>query len=1216
MQLENLISTYPPIDDDKIQELITAKYEFSELASTEKEEVPNPGEFFKHQIFLNRFSKVWDRAMIIHETGTGKSYLAGALGQTAKKENKKRRGIQHVLILVKGETQQTDMNTTLICKSTGGDYLTPAILKAVNAQAAKNRITRSLGRWYTVRRYREFASSISDKSDNEIIAMFSDWMIIIDEIHNLRLITDNEQNEDLDIKETKKTYNAIWKLTHLPHRIKVFGMTATIVINQVQEFASVMNLILPINRQIPPFSNPMKNLLPSDYKMPKDEDMETISSEDLYNKYTKGMISYVRALNTGVYLKREGEIYKTHFNTTHKGITYDFDSMLTLYPLTMGENQSIVYLAAYNLTLQSKNSFHIPDIAASSWIYPDNTWGYDAFFRHYDEIEDPNRKKKTSTGTDVKDKKTGWYKPRKSMMYYYENTEKLSELSIKDAKIIDIINETDGVVVIYDSIVHGGILDLAIALEHMGYDRFVEVESVFKSSSSGNNLICSSGEKESREIKSDFLPQGSKKGKEKQKPRFAIFTQSAKRSITHILSIATSDENKNGEYIKVFIITDATKEGISINHMKTYIQRSGVWNASDAYQAQSRGVRSVSHKLFLKDEVERLKKEGKDPKDAKFKIKSYFFIANPGIVEPEENEVRKKDEYGTDQYREINMSYIGRRIDEVLKKNPDIKKEYKGLTNDTPEYIQELLTFSVDLYLQRLAEGKDRSYRRFLRKIKQGAIDCHINYKRNVREDDVDFSTECDYEICHYKCRDPAPKETDYSTYDIYYIDEAIDKIRDDIRRYFTKNSTGTVTQISDIIKESAKLVREKYVSIALTNLVMERIPIKDRYGYNVYIREDNGIYYITREFPTSEAIDNLSLAFYGQNLINEINKPISEALNEEIERKIELVWNELINLDTKQYTNDDYYEEELGNILKQYSIEVEIGILERAVIDFYENNKTLFNKSIMEIYKNVFYSMNEPVTLISNEARKLRTGTIKNANTIVTSAPVRMSFTEKSKIPVTDKKTEVVYYHVIYSHKPLRTKYGALIRIIKAEGIIRIFKPSEGLGWRDVNPVEFIIYNKFAQINIHEITLPFEKNDIYGIITFNGIFDIRDKTKEKPGVRSNYKMSYNGRECYSIERYTLRDYMWSLGIRKTPASWKGVPKNIQKKNNLRDLKISVIASDGGDLQIENIKKTWDDDRIDFYYSWSYMHHSPEEFCKLLMERMEELNLLLRWRKY
>src|SRR5207237_876269 len=84
---------------------------------------------------------------------------------------------------------------------------------------------------------------------------------------------------EVDLKEIK--YRALWRLTHIPDRCKIVGLTATLIIDVVEQAPSVLNLFLPVDRQ---FSS--------------EDRLDKMSLQQVEAK-TRGMISYVRALDAG-----------------------------------------------------------------------------------------------------------------------------------------------------------------------------------------------------------------------------------------------------------------------------------------------------------------------------------------------------------------------------------------------------------------------------------------------------------------------------------------------------------------------------------------------------------------------------------------------------------------------------------------------------------------------------------------------------------------------------------------------------------------------------------------------------------------------------------------------------------------------------------------------------------------------------------------------------
>lgn len=1329
-QLEDFIATYPSINENNIQALITAKYEFAELASTPNDPLPSSGEFYNHQKLLQRYAKVWDRAMIISETGTGKSYLSGALGEIFRIMRKQQyRGIKKVLILVKGETQMADMINTLLWKSTNKYYITQGLLKSSSARSAKNNATRALGSWYEIMTYGVFNGKVSQMTNEQIVSVYSDYLIIIDEIHNFRvegavydledLLSDpsgdesyvtkrdrrerierGEENEEKKKKGEKKKqiYKNVFRLTHLPNRIKVFGMTASVVIKSPNEFAQIMNLVLPIDRQFPP-----------------EADIDNMSVAEM-SEYVRGMISYVRSLDSGIKLVRSGLLYEEEVHLDFLGSKIEYLSNLTLYPVYMGEHQTLTYLIARLVTNQSADNFRLLDTAAASWVYPDGTWGKAGFDRHYEATDN------------------GWWRPKDSSrirQYYHTPIEKgkpqkkhIGILSAKDATIIDIIKNTNGVVVIYDHIIHGGVLDLAIALSNMGYERFHTTESVFKGKTRDK--------REDMSFKANFKP----------KDRFAIFHDN-KNVIPHILDVAGSYENRNGAYIKVFIITDASKEGISISNMKAYIQRSGVWNSSDEYQAQSRGIRSSSHDDIIEDKINELMSadatltRSEARKKARIQIKGYFLNAVPAMLLPSEEEAEEDDIVGDHQYAvpmdseyleknidftkgidpkdekfyiqdyeegEINYSYIVRKMEELwdridVRTLLRLDREFTfDLEADSIDIINGLFG-QTDLYLYQISQWKYISYKRLLRKLKKLALDCHIHYARNVRPDDLDYSSECDFKKCKYKCFDEKPVDIDYTTYDIYYLDEVMKVLSEYIIDYFSRNSFGTVKDIYRVLHEKITeyitseyserlsegsdpqldkiinqkidhLTREENIKIAITNMVVNKTPIRDRYGYTSYVREDHGVYYSIREFPSSEVIDDRSLSFYSSTLLCKNSVSIVDSYRNYIYEQTSGIWDEL-----SQIEPSDNYSSDLINIISNYKVENEIYILENAIIESHANRSTSLVEEILRMYKNVFYKMIEPRKMIERKSKELRNKSVSKAENEIIGKQKRYSkkSDRKEEELDLDEEGETIYFHAMFSHVPEKSKYRMIPRIKSALCSIRVYKASENVGWREANPIEQIIYRELVRKNIEKLLEPYEKHEIYGMYMLDGSFSIRDKSEEDESTTNN-KRKKRGRSCDSYTPCQCRNYMWTLGIRDYPEdydidliydeakkewmfdkmelnddnrkimskwdynqvlyyylwdkegrSFDEINKMWDKdENNVPDVddeEINQMLLEGMVLEIKKDTKCsidiehWDMIRIEFYYVWTFYKSKKDEICDLIVQKMERDGILLRWRQ-
>src|SRR5680860_1757663 len=85
LELADLVYSYPDVQTPGFQTLITAKKEFSELASDVTEPIPLRGEYFKHQLLIHRYMLMYDRILITHRTGTGKTCAAVGVSEMFKK---------------------------------------------------------------------------------------------------------------------------------------------------------------------------------------------------------------------------------------------------------------------------------------------------------------------------------------------------------------------------------------------------------------------------------------------------------------------------------------------------------------------------------------------------------------------------------------------------------------------------------------------------------------------------------------------------------------------------------------------------------------------------------------------------------------------------------------------------------------------------------------------------------------------------------------------------------------------------------------------------------------------------------------------------------------------------------------------------------------------------------------------------------------------------
>src|SRR5579884_4203791 len=235
VQLEDLLAIYPPQDTPGIQSVITAKKEFRDLASRPQEPVPQRGQFYPHQVFVERFMRAWNRHFLMWDTGTGKTCGNVAPNQFFKHlaaDPTVRSQIKKAYILVKGPSLRNDFRNQLICKCTPpGEYETELVKRARLETTRKSNLTREISKWYRIRTYKKFVNSIlpskgkrqnkkypNGMTDADIIREYSGCLFYVDEVHNLR---SNDPFSGQEENELSTTYRTLWRVFHLIQRSKL-----------------------------------------------------------------------------------------------------------------------------------------------------------------------------------------------------------------------------------------------------------------------------------------------------------------------------------------------------------------------------------------------------------------------------------------------------------------------------------------------------------------------------------------------------------------------------------------------------------------------------------------------------------------------------------------------------------------------------------------------------------------------------------------------------------------------------------------------------------------------------------------------------------------------------------------------------------------------------------------------------------------------------------
>ena len=564
--ISNFIPKYPSISNtyldaypnQNFNESIYYKKEFYDERLDKYESKPSQkGQLMKHQKIISRFLSshtTYDALLLFHSMGTGKGCSAIGTMEKIKKENS---SISRAIVLARGNNILNNIINELVFTCTDGAYI-PENFNKLSKETQKSRINKILKDFYSFETFYRFANDIKNYSDDYIIKNFSNTIVVIDEVHNLRLKPKKKKEKDV--------YYQIHRFLHLIRNKKVLLLTGTPMKDKPEEIANVLNLILPIDRQLPIESEFIKKYLLENneiYKVNPDQ-------VDNLKTYFKGIVSYLKPMKSEVKINYIGE----QVNNL---------KMFRIFPDQMKDIQNNVYLEKFRNESGKnfegyeseeddedeeeiyKSGWFSQSRQASLFVFPDGSIGKIGFHKYISE------KKKIKSGLNMKKSISYTYKLNTNLYSLLKgNTveqtiQNISKYSSKYATLIrQILNSQNKSNFIYCSFVKGsGIILLSLLLELCGFSK-----------ATGNETT--------------------------KKNRYALLSSVEGSKIDKIISRFNQKDNLYGDYIKVIIGSRVIGEGLSFFNIQQVHVLTPHWNFSETEQAITRAIRSFSHQELLK----------------------------------------------------------------------------------------------------------------------------------------------------------------------------------------------------------------------------------------------------------------------------------------------------------------------------------------------------------------------------------------------------------------------------------------------------------------------------------------------------------------------------------------------------------------------------------------------------------------------------------------
>lgn len=608
---------YPTLNDPNFLVKIAKKLEFSEtkykgdignveimadkMCNEERELAP-------HQIFVRNFlsfNTPYNSLLLYHGLGSGKTCAAVGIMEECR-VNFKQLGINKKIFVLAQPNVQNNFKNELFdsrkLKQINGIWTLKScigeqLLKEINCNSIKmtkevivKAINKLIRNAYKFIGYEEFASYIIALSNIEgdykketkkviirkkLNSLLENTLIVIDEVHNIRAGAE---------KKPKRIYDTLMILANYVDNLRFLFLSATPMFNNSLEIIPLVNIMnANDNRSM----INVKEVFDENGNLKINKDTGETIGEDLLKIKINGYVSYVRGENPYSYPYK---IYPILFQP-EKSIrqqSYPEKMMngadiiqpiqyIDLFTLSASEYQEKVYnyiiehLKTEKVSFETLESFGYtlltPLVQTLNIVYPNNNF-----------IADKNVRQELLYGLeglrsvmDYSDSKRD-YRYKKTTLDTYGrifSKENIATYSPKIKKIIDSIETSKGIILIYSNYLEAGLVPIALALEEFGIKRHGDVPSLFK------------------------------EGDVKNKSHFKYVIISGDKSFSPNnnvdLKACTNEGNYNGDDVKVVLISRAGTEGLDFRNIRQVHILEPWYNMNRINQTIGRAVRTKSH---------------------------------------------------------------------------------------------------------------------------------------------------------------------------------------------------------------------------------------------------------------------------------------------------------------------------------------------------------------------------------------------------------------------------------------------------------------------------------------------------------------------------------------------------------------------------------------------------------------------------------------------
>lgn len=628
-------------------------------------------ELAPHQLFVKNFLSFqtpYNSLLLYHSLGTGKTCSAIGVAEEMR-SFMKQVGIKEKILIVASPNLQGNFRKQLFDETALKKIVNPhnpeeyvwniescvgnTLLNEINPQITKNlpqdkivsNINSIINQYYEFMGYGQLANFITDVlkvdtksgyTEKEILTQeiksirraFNNRLVIIDEVHNIRLTNEN--------KDRAPVASLLMKVAKYSQNMRLLLLSATPMFNSYEEIVWLINLMSLNDKRS---TIDIRDVFDSKGEFKTATGSREESGKELLIRKLTGYVSYVRGENPYVFPFR---LYPKHFAHTNtfpalkyptiqmntkpidselkhisvfidtmpittfqyraykylmehmKQRTYDVFSKETgelIREMPSFENMDSFGYALLQLPLETLNMVY-PSVAFERALMQYESKGSTGLGDQKEMVSIAVGEKGLSNVLTYEDQHKPnmircnfEYKPEVLQKYgRIFAPEHLPKYSHKIHQICNTILKSQGIIIIYSQYIDGGIIPMCLALEEIGFARFgaaTYTKNLFKTPPTVPlDAITLQPDSATTKQAKYVIISGDK-----------YYSPNNKADMKYIVS----PENKDGSVVKVVLISKSGTEGLDFKCVRQIHMLEPWYNMNRMEQIIGRGVRNLSH---------------------------------------------------------------------------------------------------------------------------------------------------------------------------------------------------------------------------------------------------------------------------------------------------------------------------------------------------------------------------------------------------------------------------------------------------------------------------------------------------------------------------------------------------------------------------------------------------------------------------------------------